>query len=254
MNINLNLATRPYIELRSVYARLRVLAVVLAVVAVPMFLIMHMEEAKATAAQARVAALEQNIDTLREQQAHARALVMEGPNAATIHEIDFLNHTFREKAFSWTATMADLENVLPYGVAVRGIEPVLAPDGRVLIRLRVDGPREQAIAVIRNLESSRHFVAPRLVQETEVTDQNRAGGRFQPIGASATPQVRFDILADYRPIPNSHDHAEAAAVKAERAADGQAMTGAGTATAPRARHRRGKPVPGAATVSAGGAR
>jgi type IV pilus assembly protein PilN len=260
MNINLNLATRPYIELRSVYARLRVLAVVLAVLALPLFLFMHLEEAKAAAAQARVTQLQQNIETLRQQQAHARALVLEGPNAATIHEIDFLNQTFRQKSFSWTATMADLETVLPYGVAVRGIEPLLAPDGHVLIRLRVDGPREQAIEVIRNLEQSRHFIAPRLVQETEVTDQNKPGNRLQPVALAATPQVRFDILSDYRPIPDSHDHDKARAVQAERSADGQAKPAAPAAAAQQRRHRHplAKPAPGSKTsptiIPAGGIR
>jgi type IV pilus assembly protein PilN len=52
MNINLNLATRPYIELRSVYARLRILAIALAVIALPLFLVMHLEEAKAAATRA----------------------------------------------------------------------------------------------------------------------------------------------------------------------------------------------------------
>ena len=261
MNINLNLATRPYIELRSVYARLRILAVILAVIALPMFLVMHLEEAKAAAAQARVTQLQQNIETLREQQAHARALVLEGPNAATIHEIDFLNQTFRQKSFSWTATMADLETVLPYGVAVRGIEPLLAPDGHVLIRLRVDGPREQAIAVVRNLEHSRHFIAPRLVQETEVTDQNKQGNRLQPVNATATPstpQVRFDILSDYRPLPNSHDTAGVRAAKAEQAeAADQAVPSVRAAHTSRRRMHHpvmAKPAPGAAIHPAGGVR
>ena len=253
MNINLNLATRPYIELRSVYTRLRVLAIILAVLAVPLFLTMHVEESKAATAQARVVALQQNIETLRDQQAHARALILEGPNAATIHEIDFLNHTFRQKAFSWTATMADLETVLPYGVAVRGIEPLLAPDGHVLIRLRVDGPREKAIDVIRNLEHSHHFIAPRLVQETEVTDQNKQGNRLQPIDTGAAPDVRFDILSDYRPIPNSHDHAEQQAVQAEQSSAEQNLP---SVRAPVSRHHLRhspvKPVPG--TGTAGGAR
>ncbi len=249
MNINLNLATRPYIELRSVYARLRVLAVVLAVLALPLVLVMHIEETKAAAAQARVSRLRQNIRTLREQQEHARALILEGPNAATIHGIDFLNQTFRRKGFSWTATMADLETALPYGVAVRGIEPLLAPDGHVLIRLRVDGPRDKAIEVIRNLEHSRHFIAPRLVQETEITDQNKGGNRLQPVGLGTPQQVRFDILSDYRPIPDSRD--EAQAIQAERAADGQAKASSASAavvTAPKRRHRHpaAKPAPGSA--------
>ena len=223
MNINLNLATRPYIELRSIYARLRVLAAALAVLSLPLLLVAHVEEAKAKLAQARVAQLESNIALLRSQQASARALASQGANANVLSQAAFLNDLFRRKAFSWTATMSDLEGTLPYGVQVVAIDPVVAPDGHVTIRMRVTGARERAIEVVHNLEHSRHFVAPRLTAEA-LANQNGSTPQARPVSTAGGPaatgsanDVSFDILADYRPLPNSHDKAGLEAADANAA-------------------------------------
>ena len=232
MNINLNLATRPYIELRSVYARLRVFAVGLVVLALPMLLVVHLEETKARLAEARVTQLESNIALLRRQQTQARALAVEGPNASVLTQAAFLNSLFRRKAFSWTATMSDLEETLPYGVQVQFIDPVIAPDGHVAIRLRVVGAREHAVEVVRNLEHSRHFIAPRLVSEALANPTGTAAR--QPLAVSTAlaggaSDVTFDILADYRPLPNSHDSAALRALKGPSA--GPVRSGAPAARA-----------------------
>ncbi len=204
MNISLNLATRPYIELRSVYARLRVAAALLAVLALPMLLVLHTAQAKARLAEARVNQLESDIALLRRQQASARALALNGPNSDVIAQAAFLNDLFRRKSFSWTATMSDLESTLPPGVQVQAIDPVVAPDGRVTIRMRVTGARERAVEVVHNLERSRYFVAPRLAAEA-LANQN-SGARTQTVSAPGSPEdVSFDILADYRPLPDTHD-------------------------------------------------
>ncbi len=220
MNISLNLATRPYIELRSVYARLRVFAVALAALALPMLLVVHLEESKARLAEARVDQLESNIAMLRRQQANAQAIATQGPNANVVTEAAFLNSLFRRKAFSWTATMSDLEDTLPYGVQVNTIDPVVAPDGHVTIRMRVIAARERGIEVVRNLEHSRHFAAPRLASEALATQGNNAAPQARTVptaGGSLPTDVSFDILADYRPLPNSHDHATLRAYRANPA-------------------------------------
>jgi type IV pilus assembly protein PilN len=213
MKITLNLATRPYIELRPIYARLRVIMLVLAVLALPMLLVLRVEQAKAREATARVDQLKRNIALLEAQQRGAQALMRQPDNAGVLAQADFLNELFRRKAFSWTATMSDLETTLPAGVQVLSIDPVVAADGHVTIRMRVSGARERAVDVVRNLEHSRHFIAPRLASEA----LTQAGGAatVRPVtetGGSPT-DVAFDILADYRPLPHSHDRAGMAATQ-----------------------------------------
>jgi type IV pilus assembly protein PilN len=211
MKITLNLATRPYIELRPIYARLRMIALVLAVLGLPLFLLLHFEQSRAAAATARVEQLKRNILLLQAQQRAAHALMQQPENAGVLAQADFLNELFRHKAFSWTATMSDLETTLPAGVQVLTIDPNVAPDGLVTIRLRVSGARTRAVEVVRNLEHSRHFIAPRLANETlanpDSTGGNNASVRRVAEAANAPADVSFDILADYRPLPHSHERA-----------------------------------------------
>jgi type IV pilus assembly protein PilN len=202
MKITLNLATRPYIELRPIYARLRMMALVFAVLALPLLLLLHVEQSKA----ARVDQLKHNILLLQQQQRAAKSLMQQPDNAGVLTQADFLNELFRRKAFSWTATISDLETTLPAGVQVLTIDPIVAPDGSVTIRLRVSGARERAVEAVRNLEHSRHFIAPRLADEA-LAQQNP--GNVRQVADTGPGDVSFDIIAEYRPLPHSHtsDHA-----------------------------------------------
>lgn len=207
MRIWVNLASQPYVELRPVYSRLRTWMAILALVGVALWFLYRSEHSQAQAAVARVAAVQNHVQQLETEQQRYQALMRQPENAAILEQSDFLNGLFRQKAFSWTATMEDLEKVLPAGVQVTAIDPVVAPDGHVTIRLRVTGARDRALDLIRNLEKSKHFEAPRLAAETLANSGTGPGSAMQPV--SDTNQVSFDILADYRPLPLPARGAEA---------------------------------------------
>ena len=217
-------------------------ALVLAVLALPMLLVLHTVQTRAQVAQARAQQLEDKIALLQRQQARARALTQGGANAEVLQQAAFLNDLFRRKSFSWTATMTDLENVLPAGVEVQAIDPIVAPDGRVTIRMRVTGARERAVEVVHNLERSRHFIAPRVPAEALNSDT----GTPQLRQAANANDVNFDILADYRPLPYSHERPPAAPRPfVQQAAPAQVTAPQAPAQAP-VRHRAepfGKPMP-----------
>jgi type IV pilus assembly protein PilN len=128
-------------------------------------------------------------------------------NAVVLTQSQFLNQLFARKAFSWTAVMMDLENVLPSGVQVLNIDPVISRDGKVTIRLRVSGQHDRAVDLIRNLEHSHRFLYPRLADETAESNQN--GKPVEQV--SATPGVNFDLLAEYNPLPMASEKPAAAA-------------------------------------------
>jgi type IV pilus assembly protein PilN len=111
-----------------------------------------------------------------------------------------LNAVFAWKSFSWTAVMMDLEKVLPAGVQVTSIEPNIAKDGEVNIRLRVSGDRDRAVQLVRNLETSQRFLSPRLSSEQAQTQEgaNRASSAAQMVVPGA---VQFEILSGYNPLP-----------------------------------------------------
>ena len=87
-------------------------------------------------------------------------------NMAVLERSQFLNAVFAQKSFSWTAVMMDLERVLPAGVQVTSIEPATPKTGEVSIRLRSAAIAIVRFELVRNLEKSQRFVAPRLAGES----------------------------------------------------------------------------------------
>jgi type IV pilus assembly protein PilN len=209
MRVQLNLASRPFVELGPLYLRLRILIVLLAVIAVPLWLLLGSQKRKADEAHARLARVEQNIQAIQTQQALFESQMREPKNAAILSQSQFLNGLFARKAFSWTAVMMDLENVLPSGVQVLNLDPVISKDGKVTIRLRVSGQHDRAVDLIRNLEHSHRFLSPRLADETAETNQN--GQATQQVSAGSN--VNFDLLAEFNPLPDTGDKPPPAAPK-----------------------------------------
>jgi type IV pilus assembly protein PilN len=200
MRITLNLATHPYVELRPLYQRLRVVAVLLLITAVVLGWVLSTQKQKAAQAEARATTLDSAITRTRNQRQQAESSMHQPQNAAVLAQAHFLNNLFLHKSFSWTAVMMDLEQVLPAGVQVLSIDPVPAKDGSVTIHMRVAGPRDKAVALVRNLEHSRRFRTPRIVGETaQAQNQNgRPSPAFEPAGMANG--VNFDVLAEYNPL------------------------------------------------------
>jgi type IV pilus assembly protein PilN len=201
MRITLNLASRPYVDLRPLYTRLRLWMILLAILALPLWLLLRVEQRRASVAQAEQTILTRDMQKLKQEQQNNQVQMRQPQNAAVLAQSEFLNQLFKRKTFSWTAVMMDLETVLPSGVQVMNLEPVIAKDGQVTIRMRVNGQRDKAVELVRNLEHSRRFLAPRLAGETAETSAGGNAGsqqNLQPVSES-TP-VNFEILSEYNPL------------------------------------------------------
>jgi type IV pilus assembly protein PilN len=198
MRITLNLASKPFIELRPLYARLRWIMGILLLLAIPLWFLLRTEQRKAQLANAKLQAVEDSIRRLENQQRSYEAMMRQPQNAAVLTQAAFLNQLFAEKAFSWTAVMMDLETVLPAGVQVMNIDPAIEKSGAVTIRLRVNGQRDRAVDLVRNLEHSRRFLQPRLASESLETATTGNQANFEPVNGPAN--VNFDVLAEYNPL------------------------------------------------------
>jgi type IV pilus assembly protein PilN len=198
MRISVNLATRPFVELRPLFARLRLAIVALAVLVVALGFWLHALNGRAKIAQAHMDSLKAKTLQFQQERQANEARMRQPQNMAVLERSQFLNDLFERKSFSWTAVMMDLERVLPVGVQVTSIEPVPTKDGDVNIRLRVSGERDRAVELVRNLETSQRFVAPRLVSEAaqKLQQSNRNPMQVQMPGV-----VEFDILSGYNPLP-----------------------------------------------------
>ncbi len=189
MKIAVNLASRPYIDLRPIYNRLRTWIVILALVGGALWYLYRNESDEAQAARAQVTTVESRVRELEQKQQEYRRMMQQPKDAGILQQSEFLNSLFQRKAFSWTATMTDLETVLPTGVQVLSIDPIVAQDGHVIIRLRVTGERDHALELVRNLEKSKHFAAPRLATESLATAQGSAA--IQNVSTSQSGEFRY---------------------------------------------------------------
>lgn len=209
MRITINLATRPFVELRSFFLRLRILMAVLAVAIIGLGVWSHMLQKQLDRASLQMDRLRDQTIAAQNERLHSEARMRQPANAAVLDRAHFLNALFLRKSFSWTAVMMDLETVLPAGVQVTSIEPQAMPSGDVVIRMRVSGERDRAIQLVRNLERSRRFLQPRLSGEAAQAKETGAARPGAFSASSTPPGVEFDILANYNPLPPGESYPKA---------------------------------------------
>jgi len=199
MRVSVNLATRPFIELRPLFARLRLAMGVLALLAIGLGVGLHALNKRAQVAQARMDDLRGKTLAYQQERQKNESRMRQPQNLAVLNRSEFLNDLFAKKSFSWTSVMMDLERVLPEGLQVTSIEPAIAKDGSVSIRLKVSGDRDRAVQLVRNLEQSQRFLGPRLSGETaKAPTQANTRVVVDPL---ATAGVEFDITSGYNPLP-----------------------------------------------------
>jgi type IV pilus assembly protein PilN len=236
MRISINLATRPFVELRPLFARLRLVMVALALLAVGLGFGLHAMKQRARVAEAQMHDLKVQTSVVENERQMNEARMREPRNRAVLERSRFLNTLFESKSFSWTSVMMDLENVLPAGVQVTSIEPVISAEGDVNIHLRVSGPRELQVDLVRNLERSQRFLAPHVANETAQSEEQ---GRLVPTSGMGVPGgVEFEIVSGYKPLSAetvNREHKEIAEKDLTRS--GRPASGQRSATA----HRDGGP-------------
>jgi type IV pilus assembly protein PilN len=197
VKIALNLATRPFTDLGPAVKRLRIGIGVLAGLCLLFLLGLHFFDRRAAAARAREHSLDGEIAHVQAERQRAENMMHLPANAQLLDQVQSLNQIFDAKAFSWTLAMEAMETVLPAGVQVSSIEPVRAKDGHITVHLRVVGGHDSAVELVRNLEHSRRFLLPRIVNESADTGSNAPGQKQQPI--SGTNRFDVDLLAEYNP-------------------------------------------------------
>jgi type IV pilus assembly protein PilN len=197
MRITINLATRPFADLGPALKRLRIGMGSLAIVAIALGIALHFLHSQAEAARARAHSLDGAIAKINQERQQAQVMMQQPDNAAVLDQVTALNGLIDTKAFSWTLAMEDLESVLPGGVQVTTLEPIVdKKDGHITVRMRVVGARDKAVELVQNLEHSRRFLQPRITGESAESAGNGAQ-QIEPV--SASNRVNFDLLADYNP-------------------------------------------------------
>jgi type IV pilus assembly protein PilN len=241
MHITLNLATRPFADLGPAIKRLRIGMGVLAVIAIGLGLGLRAFHHKADLARAHNHSLDGQIANINLERQGYQKMMQLPNNHQVVVEATELNKLFDGKGFSWTLAMEDLETVLPGGVQVSTLEPVRdEKTGVITLHLRVIGPRNLAVDLVRNLEHSKRFLQPRIVGENAEATEGQ-GQKLEPV--SASNRVDFDLLAEYNPA-SAQEHSTQEHKKADKSAaatgesDGETTRDGHAAVAPAHRARR----------------
>jgi type IV pilus assembly protein PilN len=196
MRITLNLATRPFTDLGPAIKRLRIGMAVLAALCLLFALGLHLFDSQAAQARAREHSLDGALTRVQAERQQDQDLMRQPGNAQILTQAEFLNERFDEKAFSWTLAMEAMETVLPAGLQVTSIEPQRSKDGHINVELRVLGPHDRSVDLVRNLERSRRFLQPRIESESAENSSN-ANQQLGPV--SASNRFEFELFADYNP-------------------------------------------------------
>ena len=160
MDIRVNLAKRPFVDLRPILQSLRLGIRLLAIIVVLLGVVTYLVHRKAEDARGRLRAIETTIsNTHRERQAYLEIL-RHSESMRIRKETERVNQILDAKAFSWTLAMKDLESVLPRGLQVTDIEPTQAKDGVTTLKMRVLGTREKDLEFLRNLRPIQPLFLP----------------------------------------------------------------------------------------------
>jgi type IV pilus assembly protein PilN len=187
MRINLNLASRPYQDLRRFYtiwggglAAMILLTALLVTLSVFRF---HENRQGWNLVEKK----KEEIAKLQQQQEEAAKILNLPENRGTRDHSQFLNEAILRKSFSWTAVLADLERLMPPRVHLVSITPQLDKQHRLVVRMVVNGEtREGTVDVVKQLERSKHFRYPKYLRELTGKQKTDSG-------------VNAEIEAFYRP-------------------------------------------------------
>jgi type IV pilus assembly protein PilN len=170
MRLNINLASRPYEDSRRFYIQWLPLLIVLAAIGATLCTYAYRRMNDSRQVEKQLAEKRQQISQLDREQSEAETFLNRPENSGTRDEARFLNETFARKSFSWTNVLADLEKIMPPRVQVISIKPAYA-DGQLQFDLSVTtDKRDDAIELVRRMESSPRFQQPEMVSEKAKAD------------------------------------------------------------------------------------
>jgi Tfp pilus assembly protein PilN len=192
MRFDINLASRPFQDTRSIYFRWGAALVAVVCITIALVSIGFMNWRQTREINASMGQVEQQIRQLEQQKSADEALLNQPGNRDIRQRSQFLNGLIVRKSFSWTRAFADLEKIMPTRVHLLKIEPELTNDNQLKIKMTVAGnSRDKVLDLQRKLETSNEFKHAVIDKETTKTGT----------GVDPEASVEFEISAVYAPPP-----------------------------------------------------
>lgn len=194
MQITINLATRPFADVRPLLKFLKRTVIVLGCANVLVGLLVCLAHSSRNSSRAQAHALDRIVASQSEELLKYKSVMQRPENVILADRTNALNQLFDEKTFSWTLLMLNLEGDVPTDVQLASIQPVRAKDGSISLRFHVIGPRGRIIELLANLEKTPCFVLPRVLGENAQEDP---GTKVPPHALNETSVEEFEVEAGY---------------------------------------------------------
>jgi type IV pilus assembly protein PilN len=173
MRIDLNLATRPYQDVRSFYARWGMIVALTALAAAALWGLAVSRYNNTRDVRDKLNQAKAELSRLEEQRKKAEELMATRENAPTKQRSDFLNTLIARKAFSWTQVFTDLESIMPARVQVTALAPEVTKENQLELRLKLSSSnRDAVLELVRKMEGSERFRQAQVRSEARRTNED----------------------------------------------------------------------------------
>lgn len=187
MRFDINLATRRYEDAGRFYRTWVPLLVIAALLTVALSAKAISVYRETRVVDRDINKIDQRLADLDKQRKDAEATLARPENAGTRDTNDYLNQAFRLKTFSWTQVLSDLEKLVPNGVQVVSIKPVVVDD-QVLVAMQVSAAdRTRVLEMVRRMEASPRFPDVGITSESS-QQQGKLAVNIQATYAPVRPQ------------------------------------------------------------------
>jgi len=193
MRLNINLATQRYEEVRQFFVRWGTALGALGVLTLLLIVLSWRNQVNASDLANKIKAQKQDIARLEQIRAEAERIEGLPENIDVTRQKNFWNEQLARRQLSWTQLLNDLQKIMPRRASVTHVEPTLTKDGRLRLKLNIDGEKyADALQLVQKMESSERFRQIRITDEASLPDRTGASTVF-----------KFGIEADYLPPPAS---------------------------------------------------
>jgi len=190
MRVNINLATRPYQDVRQFLLQWGAVVAFIAVLTGGLLYYAVSSWRQSRDVNKQISVLRTEMDHLDRERAAGLALLNSPANKDTAERARFLNTVIARKSFSWTRVFEDLEKLMPPRLHVLSIAPELDQNNQLQLHMVVAGDsHDRAVELVRRMEESPTFRKAELKSETAVI----------PNANTAGDTIQFEITSQYLP-------------------------------------------------------
>jgi type IV pilus assembly protein PilN len=189
MRLNINLASVKYEDVRRFYLRWGTALAVGSLLTILLAGLAAYNHSRASQTNQEIRELQQKISELEKKRAEAEAFENSPENRDVTEQKNFWNAQIARRALSWTQLFNDLQKIMPGRAYVMSVAPELTQDNRLKLKLTIGAEQhENAIDLVKRMETSPRFRQPQIMTEVVQKDQKTGANSF-----------RLDIETYYTP-------------------------------------------------------